>query len=274
MKSRINKYLIYSCVSVFLLSCEKAIIVPSDVIVGQDIALSHKINNIIQDVVNQTIQAQNITTLKTSEGSLISAASIKVDTVNSQDIQYQIVFDGTPIGLNNTVLTGTIYIAANGKKHNENGLLAYVTSNQLVINGININNDMNIVVTNVAALGSVQESWSFTQDYTMTFNDGSFIDIAGNGKRYQTDGFNTSAFADDSYKSEMQISGSASNAVSFTASSSSPIIRLAGCKYFTGGTINWVANGNAKFIDFGNGSACDAIAIVTVNGKEIKATLQ
>ena len=273
---KINMHQIFYIISftLILTSCKKLASVTSDVQVAQDVALYGKLNNNVQNIVNQSIQSNGVKNPKRNDGSDINGAIVTLDSSNKSKFIYTVSFDGIAYGTNGILISGSIIITTNGKKYFENGMVATVTTKGLEIDGVKFNDDLTMTIRNVESTSGYEDIWTFDQNYTLLLTNGKSIIVKGNGKRYQTAGYDTpDDYNDDAFKAEISANGTASNAVAFQISTTALLVKNVDCKYISAGTLEWNSNGSIKMIDFGNSTVCDNIAIITVEGIESKITL-
>lgn len=273
MKTPISTFLLSIFVFSTIIGCKKVAELTSDAQVAQDVATLGKVSNNLQNIVAQTVQSKSVTAPKTKSGSDIEGAIITVDSSDKLNWVYTVNFDGSVIGSSGVSVSGVMTVKTNGKKFGEDGMIANVTSKGLIIDGIKFNDDLSIVLTNTETKSGYEETWKINQEFTMILANGKSVVTSGEGFRYQTAGFKTlDNYSDDAFKAEITSNGTASNGVTFDLTTTSLLIKNADCKYISGGTLNWNSNGINKIIDFGNGSACDNTAIITVDGVESKVT--
>jgi hypothetical protein len=102
----------------------------------------------------------------------------------------------------------------------------------------------------------------------ITLANGQVIKWESSRTREMTAGYNTPNILDDEYAISGSARGTNRNGQSYMLNITSPLIVKIGCRFIEGGTMELTPSGKAtRTIDYGNGSSCDDLVTVTINGK-------
>ncbi len=119
--------------------------------------------------------------------------------------------------------------------------------------------------------------WSFTKvatDMKLTFEDGSVTTWNKVRTSVLIEGGGTAEHADDVWSSTGTATGVNRNGKDFTANTTSPLIKWAGCRWISQGVIEFKVDGRTRSLDFGDGT-CDRFGTLTLaNGDSYSIRLR
>lgn len=120
-------------------------------------------------------------------------------------------------------------------------------------------------------------NWSYTKTATnmvLTYPDGTSTTWNHNHTSTLTQGGNTPTHWDNVWSTTGNSNGTNRNGKAFTATIVEPLIKRAGCRWISEGTIEFVRDGKTATLDFGNGT-CDRFGRLTLpNGDTVVVRLR